>query len=364
MSAQHRSINVGAPLAARLLGNGGAASDEVHDNTALSTRESTDRLGRRLRRCNRWLACLLLLDALSTAFLGLCAYGFDVSAFARALGGTYTLAESIVDSLVVSIARWIALSTRTNAGWWVGGASCVLAMCKALVYGYPGQSVAASALVVVSLGLSLLELHGCARCIGVRALQRKVCELRAEAEAEAAKGGEAEPAAAWRKHGEKVEALLAPRKSHLRGRWIILRPYFWPTGWLSKLRTLATFFVMGGSKACNLTAPLYLGAAAQALASRRVPYAELATYCGLRFGSSALSELKRLVYIGVKQHAFAEIAGESITTKNSLLVAPKLPSHNQIIIMCLHVLQRPPSATFSTCRSTGTCARRWARCCA
>ena len=57
-----------------------------------------------------------------------------------------------------------------------------------------------------------------------------------------------------------------------------------------------------------LLAPLYIGAAAQTLAERHVPYKELAIYCGLQFGSKALAEAQKLVYIGVKQHAFAEIA--------------------------------------------------------
>ena len=39
-----------------------------------------------------------------------------------------------------------------------------------------------------------------------------------------------------------------------------------------------------------------------------MPYAELGLYAGLRFSSSALKEVQGLVYIRVKQHAFAEIA--------------------------------------------------------
>ncbi len=62
-------------------------------------------------------------------------------------------------------------------------------------------------------------------------------------------------------------------------------------------------------QACNLLAPLYIGQAAQTLASeQRVPYGELAAYTAFRYGSGFLSELQKIIYLGVKQHAFAEIA--------------------------------------------------------
>jgi ABC-type transport system involved in Fe-S cluster assembly fused permease/ATPase subunit len=88
----------------------------------------------------------------------------------------------------------------------------------------------------------------------------------------------------------------------------VLKPYFWPKGVCSKLQCAATFLVMAGSKTCNLLAPLEIGAAAQRLSDGELPVAELARYCAFRFGSTTLAEVQRLVYIKVKQTAFAELA--------------------------------------------------------
>ena len=89
---------------------------------------------------------------------------------------------------------------------------------------------------------------------------------------------------------------------------------------MSKLLTLATFFVMLGSKGCNLLAPLYIGQAAQVLSEGTVPYRDLAMYTTLRYLSGFLSELQKIIYLRVKQHAFAEIAGVSQTV--NILVVP------------------------------------------
>ena len=49
----------------------------------------------------------------------------------------------------------------------------------------------------------------------------------------------------------KLQLLLHPPPSSIRGTMKILQPYFWPAGIVNKLRTFATFLIMGGSKACT-----------------------------------------------------------------------------------------------------------------
>ena len=178
--------------------------------------------------------------------------------------------------------------------WWLAFASLVLAVCKALVFGHGSAPIAANALIFAAVLAAAVELLQANRCL---ALGVRLAGLRALQEEEA---GE--------KRDAKLRELLDPQRSSLFGYWRIMRPYFWPTGVASKLRVLATFFVLGGSKACNLFSPLYIGAAAQVLSDGRVPYREVGAYCGLRFASSFFSELQKIIYLGVKQHAFAEIA--------------------------------------------------------
>ena len=248
---------------------------------------------RELRRRRLVLALLAVADVAASVVLLLASYSFKFTGLPP-----YALDKSLVDSLCLTFARVIALSTQTAAGWWLGFAATTLAACKAIVYGHAAAPLCGSAVVLVAVVAAAAELVASGRCAAAAKRLGAVAALKADGDGDAA-ALEA-----------KVADLLKPKPvvASFRGYWRVLRAYFIPTGTLNKIRTLTTFAIMGGSKACNLLAPLYIGEAAQALAGGRVPYAEVGVYCALRFGSSALSELQRLVYIRVKQHAFAEIA--------------------------------------------------------
>jgi len=251
-------------------------------------------MGRKL--CRIILVVLLMIDLVTSVMLVGAAYEFDLPSVFE----SYALRSSLVDSLAISAARVVALSTQSWLGWWVGFASGVLAISKAMVYSHESEPVAANALIFFAVAMAVVELLLCSRCM---ALSRR-CAAVHELSSKATTSPDAEKAS----YETKLQLLLHPPPSSIRGTMKILQPYFWPAGIVNKLRTFATFLIMGGSKACNLFAPLAIGAAAQTLSDGAVPYRELSTYCAFRFGSSALSELQKLIYIGVKQHAFAEIA--------------------------------------------------------
>ena len=246
------------------------------------------------------LAIILVADLVTAIVLVFAAYNFRFSELAKAFS-KYNIGASLLDSICLSAARIIAVGTQTRIGWWIGFFATTLSTCKALVYGHASQPVSGSIEVFIAVAIGILELVACGRCMDVRVRVTAVDQLEAEAMASS-------DSSSADKLESQLEELLHPKWSSLRGTWYILRPYFLPTGYVSKLRTLLTFVVMAASKSCNLFAPLYIGQAAQTLAGGSVPYSDLGTYCALRFAASALKEVQSLVYIRVKQHAFAEIA--------------------------------------------------------
>ena len=91
--------------------------------------------------------------------------------------------------------------------------------------------------------------------------------------------------------------------------WTIMKPYFWPDGLASKVRILFTFLIMIGSKLCSILSPIYIGLSVQRMSDTgQVPYQEITLYASLQFLSVGLQQLQKIVYLGVKQHAFSEIA--------------------------------------------------------
>ena len=91
--------------------------------------------------------------------------------------------------------------------------------------------------------------------------------------------------------------------------WTIMKPYFWPNGLTSKVRILFTFLIMIGSKLCSILSPIFIGQAVQRLSdSGEIPVLEITLYASLKFLSVGLQQLQKIVYLGVKQHAFSEIA--------------------------------------------------------
>lgn len=123
---------------------------------------------------------------------------------------------------------------------------------------------------------------------------------------------------------KKRAQLLKPpstmsTKDTFKGLWKIMRAYAWPNGCSSKIRIFFTFIIMAGSKLCSLLSPLYIGLATQKLADDKVvPYREIVIYCTLQFFSIGLGQLQKIVYLGVKQHAFAEIATTTFRHLHSL----------------------------------------------
>jgi hypothetical protein len=123
---------------------------------------------------------------------------------------------------------------------------------------------------------------------------------------------------------KKRAQLLKPQSDksmwdNMSGLWKIMQAYAWPSGCTSKLRILITFVVMAGSKTCAILTPMYIGQATQRLSDEGVvPWHEIILYCSLQFGSVALAQYQKIVYLGVKQHAFAEIATTTFRHLHSL----------------------------------------------
>ena len=118
--------------------------------------------------------------------------------------------------------------------------------------------------------------------------------------------------------------LLKPQSTmsfydSFKGLWTIMRAYVWPSGCSSKCRIFLTFVVMAGSKASAILAPMYIGEATQTLADeKKVPYHAITMYCTLQFLNVGLAQVQKIVYLGVKQHAFAEIATTTFRHLHSL----------------------------------------------
>lgn len=81
----------------------------------------------------------------------------------------------------------------------------------------------------------------------------------------------------------------------------VLWPYFWPSGMKNRLRVLATWVCLVGSKASGIVAPLYIGLAVESLKDGDVDYYHIVMYAGLGFLAIAFKQLQNIIYLGVKQ---------------------------------------------------------------
>jgi ABC-type transport system involved in Fe-S cluster assembly fused permease/ATPase subunit len=88
----------------------------------------------------------------------------------------------------------------------------------------------------------------------------------------------------------------------------ILRPYFLPAGAVQRARAVLCFLLLGVSKAMNVVAPIYIGAATDKLVRGQVPVFELVMFAVLRFLVTVADEGQRLVYLRVKEVAGHEVA--------------------------------------------------------
>lgn len=111
----------------------------------------------------------------------------------------------------------------------------------------------------------------------------------------------------------------------LKAVFTVLKPYFWPdatasSATLNRLRAMATWFFVIGSKACGLLAPIYIGRAATDLS--RLQYESsirnVIWYSLLTLASAVLREGQGLVYLRVAQAAFVQLAELSFRHLHSL----------------------------------------------
>lgn len=105
---------------------------------------------------------------------------------------------------------------------------------------------------------------------------------------------------------------------------MLLKPYFWPSlegdGWANRIRAIATWFCVLGSKACGLTSPLFLGWASTSLAHQ--DYRKAITfsimYSVVSLLQSVLKEGQSLVYLKVAQAAYGELSEAAFRHLHSL----------------------------------------------
>lgn len=91
-----------------------------------------------------------------------------------------------------------------------------------------------------------------------------------------------------------------------------LRPYFWPRGnksFFPQVVVLISLILLGGSKACSIIAPLYIGYAVDELVSTsEMPWNDIAIYVSLTFAAQLLKQVQSAIYLLVRQRAFVEIS--------------------------------------------------------
>lgn len=124
-------------------------------------------------------------------------------------------------------------------------------------------------------------------------------------------------------HPEAKEAVSAfPKQLSLTQLGTLLKSYFFPKGCLNKLRCLATFVFLAGSRGCNLLSPIFIGLAVDELSQdfpeRNEVFKNVAIFAGLKLASSALQELQRVAYLKVGQIAFVEVSETTFRHLHSL----------------------------------------------
>lgn len=94
---------------------------------------------------------------------------------------------------------------------------------------------------------------------------------------------------------------------------VTLKAYFWPRQTLGRVNVILTWLFVGGSNAASIAAPLFISKAINNLAEGEIKEcANNAVYYGtLLFVSTLLKQLQGLVYLGVKQAAFTDLAEDT-----------------------------------------------------
>ncbi len=106
---------------------------------------------------------------------------------------------------------------------------------------------------------------------------------------------------------------------------MMLKPYFWPkatatSATINRVRAISTWVFVASSKACSLTAPIFLGKASTALTRMDYPNAIKYSiiYASIQFAATTLKEFQSLVYLQVGQAAFVELSEASFNHLHSL----------------------------------------------
>eukprot|EP00471_Norrisiella_sphaerica_P002217 CAMPEP_0184492320 /NCGR_PEP_ID=MMETSP0113_2-20130426/22859_1 /TAXON_ID=91329 /ORGANISM="Norrisiella sphaerica, Strain BC52" /LENGTH=799 /DNA_ID=CAMNT_0026877043 /DNA_START=52 /DNA_END=2451 /DNA_ORIENTATION=+ len=116
---------------------------------------------------------------------------------------------------------------------------------------------------------------------------------------------------------ENEAGASAPRTStwHLMK---VLGPYFWPTGLCNRIRALSTWLCVGASKLSNIMAPLFLGQAVNKLQDGHVDFKPIIFYALLGFTNVLFKQLQNIIYLGVKQTAYAQISENTFSHLHQL----------------------------------------------
>ena len=103
---------------------------------------------------------------------------------------------------------------------------------------------------------------------------------------------------------------------------LVLKPYFWPRGPTNRVRAVATYVILGGSKAANIAAPLFIQSATNGLmeGDYRKAVRSAGLYCLLVLLSKCLREVQSVVYLKVQQVAFIEIYEQTYMHIHSLVI--------------------------------------------
>lgn len=240
------------------------------------------------------LALLVLCDACMFVL-----YLFSVSLDLASDVNDYTVDRSLFDVMVVSLVRIAMLlallgAPKSAAGRW----SCMLS----LIY-VVGKCVVWSRWNTDGAGTAYLMLQA-----GVVASEWGICRMfdaasdANESDPESATGPGAGP-------------------SGQVSRWNLLKvlgPYFWPKGMRNRVRVMSTWLCVGLSKTSNILGPLYIARAVNELRTGTVDYMAIGTYAVLAFSYVFWRQLQNIVYLRVKQTAYAQISESTFAHLHNL----------------------------------------------
>lgn len=273
----------------------------------------------------------------------------------------YTIERSVVDVIVVVSLKGVLCLVLSlispmmridyiNWIYWVVAVSLLLLVTKAIAFDWSDDDEILTPMMIISLAMSAIELGLIDRILDHDVLARDAAS--AKVANDSASSSESQVLS--------PRLLKAIRKRQMRGegstnrnvsdaaasgivtlidstgkqqnkeanqisKWAmakILKPYFWPVSIWGKIRCGLTWVFLGISKATNLFSPIYIGRAVQKLTDKDADldaiYEDILWYSLLSLASKIFRELQSVVYLRVKQHAYAEIAEHTFIHLHSL----------------------------------------------